>query len=50
MRPGVNSLDFNDESRHEQLQNPNQKLLLELILNLKTSSKLTNYLLNDLPL
>ena len=33
MRPGVNSLDFNDESRHEQLQNLNQKLLFELILN-----------------
>ena len=40
----VNSLDFNDESRHEQLQKPNQELLLDLILNLKTSSKLTtNY-------
>ena len=43
----VNSLDFNDDSRHEQLQNLNQKLLLELVLNLNTSSELTNYLFND---
>ena len=37
MRPGVNSLDFNDESRHEQLQKLNQELLLELILDLKVA-------------
>ena len=48
----MNSLDFNDESGHEQLQKLNQELLLELILDAlrQSSSKLTNDLFIDFPL
>ena len=41
MKQGVNLLDFNDGSHHEQFQSHNQELPLGVILNLKTSSKLT---------